>query len=210
MEKELKEKKAKKVEKEVVEEEREEEIEPDPEAKEAIASIFGKKEKQIDVNLKLDKYVYRYYSINKYERKALLDDDFKIFKYKTMLSGKYDKYLVKPRFNESVLHFFVTYDIKTFLESKKIKVNLYSTKKPDVIFNLNGKSYAIEVETGSVLRRSKEQVIQKYKILKKEYDFGFIVVPSRRILKKYRKIVPAIDLRYMKNKLLRILKNSPF
>ena len=125
-----------------------------------------------------------------------------------MLLNRTEKYLVKPRFNESVLHFFVIWDIQKFLESKDIEVELFTTRKPDLVFEFKGKTYAIEVETGSVLKRSKKQVIEKRKVMKRDYDYGFIVVPVRRMVKEYRKIVPAIDLRYLKNKLLKILKSG--
>jgi integrase len=73
---------------------------------------------------------------------------------------------------------------------------------------VNGKTYAIEVETGSVLKRSAEKIRDKWKFMKQEYDEGFIVVPKRKMVQKYRRIVPAIDSRYLKNKLLRILKKG--
>jgi len=189
----------------------EKEVKQEPKEEKNPFSDYDKEEpEKIDITLNLNKKVQRYYSLNKHERHALLEEGYEIFRYKPMLLNKFEKYMVKPRFNESILHFFVIWDIQTFLESKDIEVNLFTTKKPDVIFELNKKSYAIEVETGSVLKRSKEQVIQKYKTMKREYDYGFIVVPSRRIVREYRKIVPAIDRRYLKNKLLKILKKNGF
>ncbi|MBP7708042.1 hypothetical protein KA107_00005, partial [Candidatus Pacearchaeota archaeon] len=165
---------------------------------------------KIDINLDFDKNVYRYYSINKHERQALLEEGYEILRYRLMSSIGFEKYIVKPRFNESVIHFFTIYDIQTFLKSREIKTMVFMTKKPDLVFYVNGKSYAIEVETGTVLKRSKRQVLEKCKVMKRDYNFGFIVVPSRRMVRKYRKIVPVVDMRYLKNKLEKILKKNEY
>jgi len=200
-----KEREAKKIKKEVVEEIPIKEIK---EEKDPFGDDFRGEPEVVDINLDYDKNVYRYYSINKHERHALLEEGYEIIKYKTMLLNKVEKYMVKPRFNESILHFFTIYDIQTFLKARGIKSQVFMTRKPDLVFYVNGKSYAIEVELGSVLKRSKKQVIEKCKVMKKDYDFGFIVVPSRRMVREYRKIVPVIDMRYLKNKLEKILKKS--
>ena len=178
------------------------------ESKEELNEDYVKtKEEKQDINVDFDKHLYKYYSINKKERVYLMKEGYKFVKYQSMLSKKKEKYLIKPRFNESVIHFLVIWDIQKFLESQEVEVKLFTTKKPDIIFEIDDKTYAIEVETGSVLKRSKKQVLEKMKVLKKEYDYGFIVVPTRRMVREYRKIVPVVDYRYLKSKLQRILKN---
>lgn len=192
---------AEKLKEKIIEKNEEVEVKPDP------FEEYDKEEpEEMTINVDFDKNIYKFYSKNKKEREYLIKEGYKLVKYKSMISDKYEKYLIKPRFNESILHFYVIWEIKRFLESKKIKVDLFATKKPDLIFEFNDKTYAIEVETGSVLKRSVKQVIEKHKTMKKEYDYGFIVVPVRKMVKEYRKVVPAVDLRYLKNKLLRILK----
>jgi hypothetical protein len=96
------------------------------------------------------------------------------------------------------------------LEARDIRVQVFMTKKPDLVFEINNKTYAIEVELGSVLKMSKQQVIQKYKTIKRDYDYGFIVVPIRRKIIEYRKVVPVVDMRYLKNKLTKILKKNGY
>jgi hypothetical protein len=205
--KEAKGKEAKKIKKKIVKEVSAKEPEPQKEEIDPFED-YDKENEVVNITLDPDKNVFKYYSLNKHERKALLKEDYEILKYKTMLSKKSEKYIVRPRFNESILHFFTIYDIQTFLESAGIKVQVFMTKKPDLVFYVNGKSYAIEVELGSVLKRSKQQVVEKHKVMKRDYDFGFIVVPIRRKIIEYRKIAPAVDMRYLKNKLEKILKKS--
>lgn len=166
------------------------------------------KGRDVQIHVDYDRGIYKYYSINKDEREYLHDHDYRVVKFKSMISNKKEKYMIKPRFNESSLHFLVIWDIKQFLKSQDINARLFTTKKPDLVFEINGKTYAIEVETGSVLKRSAEKILEKWRVMKKDYDYGFIVVPKRKMVQKYRKIVPALDTRYLKNKLLRIIKNG--
>jgi len=161
------------------------------------------------VNIKVDakERIHKSKSLTKKEKEYLLKKGFKEESLKSLSASKREKYFIKPRHNETTNHLFVTYDIARYLEKKKVKVELYVTKKPDVVFNLNGKKYAIEIETGSMWGQRK--VFQeKVKTLNKNYDEWYFVLTDKNYIKKYRKFGKVIDLRYLKNKLDRIAKNS--
>ena len=108
--------------------------------------------------------------------------------------------MLKPRHNESLTHLFVTYDTAEYLESKGIKVQKYVTVKPDIVFELNGKRCAIEIETGSVLTKVKNMK-EKVKMLNKNYDEWFFVVTNKNKVLEYKKFGGSVDLRYLKKKL---------
>ena len=103
---------------------------------------------------------------------------------------------MKPRFNESINHLFVTYDIAEYLENQGIKVQMFVTKKPDIVFKLNNKKIAIEVETGKNINK-KQRLLEKKEVLNKDYDYWFFVVTDKNCVKFYRGIADTIDSRYL-------------
>jgi len=62
-------------------------------------------------------------------------------------------------------------------------VQRYAVQKPDIVFIAGGKKYAIEVETGTIIR-DKEKFMNKLGLLK-NYDKWFFVVTDCRIKKLY-------------------------
>lgn len=165
-----------------------------------------KNKKQADVNVDLEKRFYKKKELNEDEILYLKRQGYKEILQKS-ISGKKDKYLIKPRHNESLGHMFFVYDIASFLEKKGIKVEMFATKMPDIVFNLNGKRIAIEVETGSVAQ-NKNRILEKIEILKKVSDEWFFIVTNRNLVKKYKKFGETIDPRYMAGKLKKIIKKA--
>jgi hypothetical protein len=160
-----------------------------------------------DVKIKVDssKGIFKYKSLNADERKYLADCGYKVSKHKSMMSRKYETYMLRPSLNEGANHFFVIHDIKTFLEKKGIKVETFITVKPDLVFKIKGKTYAIEVESGKKLEAHKDQVIKKVKELNKEYHKWFLVVTNTAMVSKYREFGNVIDARYLKEKLSKLV-----
>lgn len=163
-------------------------------------------EKKKDVNIKVDPNdrFFHKKDLSKDEINFLLSKGYKISKHKSINSNTEKEYLLKPRFNESEGHLFTTYDIAEFLKKKKIDYQLYVTKKPDVVFEIDGKKYAIEVETGAGLSKI-ERMKEKLKVLK-EYDKWFFVVTNKNMVTKYRKYGITIDIRFLRRQLNKILK----
>ena len=107
--------------------------------------------------------------------------------------------MIRPRFNESPQHCFLVYDIADYLKKFTKKVSLYETKKPDIIFDIDGEKYAIEVETGKALKHNKKQLVEKIKVLNKTYGKNwFFVVTDRKVASKYSKLAPTHDKRYIR------------
>jgi len=159
-----------------------------------------------NVNIKVDsnKRYFHKKNISKDEVEYLLKKGYHIKKYKNILNGKMENFLLQPRHNESFTHLFLTHNISEFLEKKKIETVLFVTKKPDIVFEINGKMFAIEIETGSIFSKI-SRMKEKLKVLE-NYDKWFFVVTDRNKVKKYKKYGDAVDKRYVKSKLDKLVK----
>lgn len=161
-----------------------------------------------DINVDLDRNFYRRDELNEDEVEYLLThQEYSRFESKSLASGKREEFILKPRFNEHLNHLFFTYDIMEFLRKKGLTANTYTTRMPDVVFILKGKSYAVEVETGSVMKNMKkfrekiEQLNLNYK------DRWFFVPTNKNLVQKYRKYGKTIDPRCLTGFFKRLLKN---
>jgi len=87
-----------------------------------------------------------------------------------------------------------------------IEVQLFVTKKPGLVFQIKNKKYAIEVETGSVLR-VKSRMGEKLKVLK-GYDNWFFIVTDRNKVKSYKEFGKTFDLRVCRKEVDKILNSQ--
>lgn len=105
------------------------------------------------------------------------------------IQGKREQYLLKPRRGESLEHFFLIKQIEEYLKPLVENIELFETTKPDIIFEANGKKYAVEIETGTVYKTFKKQLLEKVENLNKEYQKNwFFVVTNEKISPKYNKL----------------------
>jgi hypothetical protein len=160
------------------------------------------------ISIKVDetKRVHLSKNLTKDEQKYLVRKGFREESFSSISLSRKEKYFVKPRFNETSNHLFATYDIKDYLEKKGIRVELYATKKPDVVFRIGKKKYAIEVETGAVLTKV-IRMKEKLEVLK-DYDEWFFVVTNPNKVSKYRQYGKTIDVRSLRGQLSKILKSK--
>lgn len=100
---------------------------------------------------------------------------------------------VKPRSNESISHAFIIGVIYKYLKNEIDDASLYETKMPDIVFKANNQTWAIEVETGSMLKNPKD-FEKKTDLLKRKFNNNwFFVVTNYKLLNKYRKYGIAYD-----------------
>ena len=79
---------------------------------------------------------------------------------------------------------------------------------PDIIFNADGKEFAIEVETGKI-SKDKSKMKNKLSLLNKKYkDNWFFFVTDRNIEKRYKKLGETYNKRNIKMKIRKVFKNS--
>lgn len=89
--------------------------------------------------------------------------------------------------------------------TKKIKT--YLSVKPDIVFEINGEEWAIEVETGIILKKNKNQLLEKIENLKENYGRRwFFVITDRNLLKSYKRYGKTFTRRNVIGKIDRIMK----
>ena len=82
--------------------------------------------------------------------KSLKNEGYEENEFHSVLSNKKEVYMIKPRRGEGKQHGFLTYEIADYISKFTDKIELFQTRKPDIVFELNNKKYAIEVETGKL------------------------------------------------------------
>lgn len=168
---------------EILEQEEQSTIKKQPRTSTVKVASEAKPKRQLSVRIKVDpdKLFYKHRSLSLHEVEYLLTKKYRESR-QLNIHGKKELYLLKPRFNETIEHFFLTYDIANYLKTLADNVELYQTTKPDIVFSIKGKKYAVEVETGSIYETNKKQLYEKVQQVKKEYgDNWFFVVTNYRL-----------------------------
>lgn len=172
---------------------------------------LAKPSERVVVDIKVDesKGFYKHKDLSLYEIKYLISKGYKEFSFYSILSKKKERYLLKLRKGESPQHFFLTFDIVNYLKKFTDKIWIFQTKKPDIVFEINNKKYAIEIETGKVYRYAKKQLIEKVKQLNKEFGKNwFFVVTNRNFYHNYNKFGKTYTKTSVVNKIFRLTKNT--
>jgi len=125
--------------------------------------------------------------LNKKQIKVLLEEGYKHSNQYSTEDNKIVSVLIKCPLKHTPAHTFLVWSIRRLL--KKIKgaeeIRDHETRDADVTFEYNDEDYAIEVETGSLLRK-KQQLREKLKYLDKKYPNRWMfVVSHRKLLGKY-------------------------
>jgi Holliday junction resolvase len=144
--------------------------------------------------------------LDKAELSFLITSGFKEIKEKS-ISGKDEVYLVVEDKNESPSHIICIKEIVDYLKQFTQDIQTYRSVKPDIVFNANGKKFAIEVETGKI--NNLKQLKEKVENLKKYYgDNWCFFVTNRDLSKYYSKFGKLMNKRTVKTKIDKIFKNS--
>jgi len=103
--------------------------------------------------------------------------------------GKEESYYFKPFFHETARHGILVFEIANYLKKyHNLKFKTYLSRKPDIVIEIGEKKWAIEVETGIVLKKNKKQFLEKLESLKFNYGRGwFFVITDRNLIKSYRR-----------------------
>jgi hypothetical protein len=166
------------------------------------------KQRSVKINVDPDKRFFRHRDLSLEEIKYLISKGYKQVKQLNIL-GKNELYLIKPRRLESEGHFFLTYDIAEYLKKFTDKIQIYESVKPDIVFEANGKRYAIEIETGKVLAKDRKKFINKIKNLKSEYEKNwFFVLTNRKDYPTYSKFGEVYTKKSIENKIKSLFKNN--
>jgi len=133
---------------------------------------------------------------------------YKEYSFKGITSNKKEKYLLRPRNKESPQHFFLIFDIANYLKKFTDKISLFQSVKPDIVFEINNKKYAIEIETGKMFTHNKKGLLAKVKLLNKDYGKNWLfALTNKKFTSKYNKLGQTCDNRTIINKINRIVRN---
>jgi len=123
------------------------------------------------------------------ELNILLDEDYTYSNEFSLFTNKVESFLIRKTMNHSKTHTFLVWDIMRLLNILEMdKITEHKTIDADITFKYKNKIYAIEVETGTLLKK-KKQMKDKIDYLNNKYkDRWLIVVSNRDLLKKYKKI----------------------
>jgi len=122
------------------------------------------------------------------------------------LDGKKKDYLVSYDKNESPSHIICIQEVVDFIKKFTPYIQTFRSVKPDIVFEVKGVEYAVEIETGKInnLKRLQEKV----KNLKKYYgDNWFFLVTDRNLRSYYKKFGVTYSKRNIQGKIRKLFKN---
>lgn len=155
----------------------------------------------INITIDKDKRFFWFNKLDKHEVEYLKNKKYIVRTYVNPFKKQKETFVFKPYANEGAIHAFIVLLIAHYLNDKVDNMTLYATVKPDIVFELNGKKCAIEVETGKIYQHNRQQLFKKIHALNKEYDKWIFVVTNKNYVARYRKYGRVIDTRYLKTQL---------
>ena len=177
--------------------------------KNVATKALAKQHSGLKVKIDPNRRFFKHKDLSIYDLKYLMARGYKEGSFYSIASNEKERYLVKPRFNETAQHCFLTFDIAEYLRKFTDKVSLYETRKPDIIFKINQNKWAIEIETGKILKKDKNAIRYKTELLNKEFGKNwFFAVTNRNLAKDYNKFGETETKLTIVNKLNRILTKA--
>ncbi|MBS3074878.1 ATP-binding protein [Candidatus Pacearchaeota archaeon] len=166
-------------------------------------------QKEINITLNEERGIFRMSKLSTEDIIYLESKGYKQFEAKSFKTKKLQRYMVFPRSNESLPHAFMCYQLYYFIKKFTDKVKMYETIKPDIIFEVKGQKYAIEVETGKTLETNRKALMEKVKNNNKLYGKNwFFVMTNKKIGPSYSNLAETTDNRYIQNKIEKLFLNS--
>ena len=137
---------------------------------------------------------YKKSELSSVEIQQLLDKDYIESGHVGLFGGRRETYLLKTRHNESPEHFFVVKAIEQFIRKYTSEVELFVTVKPDIVFEVDGREIAVEVETGIKYRKDKKKLLEMIKTNNKKYgnDWFFVVIDVKGYKREYSKLATSL------------------
>jgi len=136
------------------------------------------------------KGIFRRKDLTKEQVEDLLKHGYHLSAQIGLFGGRQEEYVLKPRSNESLEHFFLIKMIEEYLKKYTASVQLFEMKEADIVFQHNGKTIAIEVETGKKYEKDRKYLAKKVQWLTEKYgeNWFFVVTDSRNYKRKYEKL----------------------
>jgi hypothetical protein len=166
---------------------------------------------QIKNDMNLDEQpVFSKEDLSEQQLDILNDEGYKQTNEYSILDKKNETVFVKPVMNHSTTHTFLVWEIKELLDILDMQdIKEHHTVDADITFKHKNKFYAIEVETGSLLKK-RAQATDKVEYLKRKYaDRWLFVVSNKNLLKEYKKLGFATQRSQVEKTIKKWLKIAP-
>ncbi|MFH1650244.1 MAG: hypothetical protein ABIA93_06880 [Candidatus Woesearchaeota archaeon] len=150
---------------------------------------------RVRITLDEDECLFREKELDYYDKEYLERHSYEYGEFVPI--GQYHKegFYVKRNTRESLMHTFLVHNIKQHLRKHTNDIQVRITKKPDIVFkNKNGKTIALEIETGKNFKRHKQRIKEKFMQAKKNYPLIYIVLASTKKKSYYKRLLPSIPL----------------
>jgi len=148
------------------------------------------KQRRIKTSLDIYKnHVYPISSLNTEQRTILKEEGYKQINEYDITEKKIITALVNPPMEHSKTHTFLVWSTKKYLKTIENieKIQEHETRDADITFKYVNRIYAIEIETGNLLKKQK-QLTEKINYLNKKYPKRwFFIVSNRNLQTQYKK-----------------------
>lgn len=125
------------------------------------------------------------------------------------LRGEKQCYYFKPFFRETARHGILVFEVMEYLKHYTKKVRELLSHGPDIIFEINEEKWAVEIETGIIWKKNRQQLKDKVEYLRE--NFGrrwFFVITDRNLVKSYRRYGKTFTRRNIIGKIDKIMLNN--
>lgn len=155
-----------------------------------------------------ENYVFEKDKLNKKEIRALLKNSYLVYSEYCIIKNKQINVLIKKKLNHSPTHIFLVWNTINLLKNidgvKNIREHL--SVDADITFNFNGKIYALEIETGTLLKKTKQKQ-EKVDYNNKKYKDGWMfIVSNRNLMKEYNELGFATQRKGVLKNIAKMLK----
>ncbi len=158
-----------------------------------------------EIKITKDENCVKYADLSRLEIEYLKSHNYISYWFTGILSNKKERYMIRQRKSESPQHMLLVHDIASYLRKITNDVHTYQTVKPDIVFKLHGAEYAIEVETGKMLKFKKQALKDKIESLEKTYpERWFFVVTDKNLTRHYNVLGKTYDKRSVAAAIARI------
>jgi len=157
--------------------------------------------------------VFKKSDLNEIQIKALKEQGFEQVNQFDISEKRFISVLIQPyeKLNHSREHIFLVWSVKRLLEHLKIEIiEEHLTKGADITFKHNKKWFAIEIETGKLLRAPK-QLRKKVNYLNKQYpNRWFFIVSNEKLVSRYAEFGLSTQRNRVQENIEKLLKNTEF
>jgi hypothetical protein len=157
--------------------------------------------------------VFKKFDLNEIQIKTLKEKGFEQVNQFDILEKKFISVLIKPyeKLNHSREHIFLVWSVKRLLEKMGIDIiEEHLTKGADITFKHNKRWFALEIETGKLLKAPK-QLRKKVNYLNKQYpNRWFFIVSNEKLVSRYAEFGLSTPRNRVQENIEKLLKNTEF